>query len=159
MSDRTLPATGRLLGLDLGEKRIGVAVSDENGSIASPVGMVLRGGQDIAELRKHCVRLDIVGIVVGLPTGMSGKEGPQAIRIREDAQRVAEALGLPLGFADERMTSIIAERSLRESGGKRQRDKGTIDSTAAAIILQGYIDTQRMRAQRMHRPGKTPPSE
>jgi putative Holliday junction resolvase len=134
---------GRLLGLDVGGKRIGVAISDEMGLIASPVAMVPRGPRSGQEIRVHAERLGAVSLVVGLPVGLSGREGPQAEEVR------AEMIGLPVIWWDERLSTSIAERSLIASGTKRDRRKQQVDAVAAAIILQGYLDSRQWASGRV----------
>lgn len=140
--------TGRILGLDIGSKRIGVAVSDEEGMLASPTTMVERGRNDRAAFRKLVERWQPVLLVSGLPTGLSGREGPQAAETRVYAESLASDLGLPLEYYDERLSSTIAERALLEAGMSRERRKERIDSMAAAVMLQGYLDHQRTRRNR-----------
>jgi len=134
---------GRLIGLDIGGKRIGVAVSDEMGMIASPVGMVARGPQSGREIRAHVDRLGAVGLVIGLPVGMSGREGPQAEEVRQFADEIASVVDLPIEWWDERLTTAMAERSLIAGGTRRDKRKQQVDAVAAAVILQGYLDRQR----------------
>ena len=138
-------STGRLLGLDIGSKRIGVAISDELGMLASPVAMVLRGRNDRAEFRALVSEWKPDKLVAGLPTGLSGREGPQAAETRVYADALAAELGLPLDYWDERLSSAVAERSLIESGVRRDKRKEKIDAMAAAVMLQGYLDNQRFR--------------
>jgi putative Holliday junction resolvase len=139
---------GRILGLDIGSKRIGVAVSDEECMLASPTTMVERGRNDRAAFRKLIERWRPVLLVSGLPTGLSGREGPQAAETRTYAEALARDLKLPLEYYDERLSTAIAERALLEAGMSRERRKERIDSMAAAIMLQGYLDHQRMRRGR-----------
>jgi putative Holliday junction resolvase len=141
-------SAGRILGLDIGSKRIGVAVSDEEGMLASPTTMVERGRNDRAAFRKLIERWQPVLLVSGLPTGLSGREGPQAAETRTYAEALARDLKLPLEYYDERLSTAIAERALLEAGMSRERRKERIDSMAAAIMLQGYLDHQRMRRGR-----------
>ncbi len=138
-------SSGRLLGLDIGSKRIGVAVSDELGMLASPVAMVLRGRNDRAEFRKLIATWQPDKLIAGLPTGMSGREGPQAAETRDYAEKLAKELDLPLEYGDERLSSAVAERSLIEAGVRREQRKEKIDAMAAAIMLQGYLDRQRFK--------------
>lgn len=133
------------MALDVGGKRIGVAVSDETGTIATPVGYVHRGPGDVEALRRHVDRFGATRLVAGLPTGLSGREGPQAADVRRFADATAVALGLPLDYWDERLTTAIAERALIESGTRRAKRKERIDAVAAAVILQGYLDAARHR--------------
>jgi putative holliday junction resolvase len=138
----------RLLGLDIGEVRIGVAISDEMGSIASPLTMIPRRGNVIAELQKLIGKYAPSRLVVGLPVGLSGREGPQAEATREYAEELAEAVGLPIEYYDERMSSSIAEETLIRQGTRREKRKQQIDAMAAAVILQGYLDNQRWKSTR-----------
>jgi putative Holliday junction resolvase len=141
----------RVMGLDVGGKRIGVAVSDELGLIATPVGFVTRGARDRDELRKLVARWGVARLVVGLPTGLSGREGPQAAEVRAFADALAADLGLPLDYWDERLTTAIAERALIESGRRRERRKEQVDAVAAAIMLQSYLDAESGRQRRATR--------
>lgn len=140
---------GRMLGLDVGGKRIGVAVSDELGLIASPVAMVARGARSGQEIRAHAERLGVVSLVVGLPVGLSGREGPQATEVREFVESVASQVGLPVIWWDERLSTSIAERSLIASGARRDKRKQQVDAVAAAIILQGYLDSRQWATGRV----------
>jgi putative Holliday junction resolvase len=132
----------RHLGLDVGTVRIGVAVSDELGIIATPLDYVTRGPQDRAAFRKLVDRFQIGGLVAGIPRGLSGREGPQAHDVREYTDALARDLDLPLVYWDERLTTVIAERSLISGGRSRQQRKAEVDSAAAAVMLQGYLDRQ-----------------
>jgi putative holliday junction resolvase len=132
----------RLLGLDVGTVRIGVAVSDELGIIATPLKFVVRGPQDRAAFRKLVDRYQIGGLVAGIPRGLSGREGPQAQDVRGYTDTLARELDLPLVYWDERLTTVIAERSLITGGRSRQQRKSEVDSAAAAVMLQGYLDRQ-----------------
>lgn len=138
----------RYLGLDIGEVRIGVAVSDELGMIASPVGMIPRKSDVAAGLRKYIAEYYPARLVVGLPVGLSGREGPQAKATREYAEALSEEVGVPLEYYDERMSSSIAEQVLISQGTRREKRKQHVDAMAAAIILQGYLDNQRWRSNR-----------
>ncbi|MFM9107897.1 MAG: Holliday junction resolvase RuvX [Chloroflexota bacterium] len=137
----------RALGLDLGERRIGVAISDELGAIASPLAMIPRGEGDLDEIARLAADHAVGAVVVGLPTGMSGREGPQAAVTRAFAGDLAARLGAaaPVRFWDERLTSAIADRVMLERGTKRDARKQQRDAIAAAVILQGWLDSQRSR--------------
>lgn len=139
---------GRLLGLDIGSRRIGVAVSDEQGMIASPVGYVRRGVKEQADLAGQIERWTPVGLVVGLPVGLSGREGPQAADVRTFAAESLEGFGLPVRYLDERLTTTIAERALIANGTRRSARKEQVDAMAAAVILQDYLDGERERFAR-----------
>jgi len=140
--------TGRILGLDIGERRIGVAVSDEMGTIASPVGMIRRDGDVVRELKALVERYGAVRLVAGLPVGLSGREGPQAAVVREFAEALAGEVDVPLEYWDERLSTAVAERTLIAGGTRRNKRKEKIDAVAAAVILQGYLDHQRWRRAR-----------
>jgi putative pre-16S rRNA nuclease len=135
----------RTLGLDVGERRIGIAIADELGMIASPVGVVQRGDGDLQRILDTARAQGAGVVVVGLPTGMSGREGPQAATVRAFAETLARAGdgSLEIVFWDERMTSTMAERALGAQGRKKNRRSGEIDAMAAAFILQGYLDAER----------------
>ena len=143
----------RAVGLDVGEVRVGVAVSDEGWLIASPASMVRRGPSALGDLRRLVASWDAGTVVIGLPRGMSGREGPQAATVRAFAAQLAEALGptVEIAFWDERLSTAAAERSLRASGGKRDRKSGEVDAVAAAVILQGWLDAARFRQERAGR--------
>lgn len=140
--------SGRILGLDIGERRIGVAVSDALGTIASPVGMIRRESDVPRELRALIAQYDAVRIVAGLPVGLSGREGPQAALVREFTDALAGEIDLPVDYWDERLSTTVAERSLIEGGTRRNKRKHKIDAVAAAVILQGYLDNQRWQRTR-----------
>ncbi|MCC6791880.1 MAG: Holliday junction resolvase RuvX [Thermomicrobiales bacterium] len=136
------------MGLDVGGKRTGVAVADELGMIASPVGFVARGPRDREELRALIARFGVTRIVAGLPSSLSGREGQQAAEVREYAEALANDLGLPLDYWDERLTSTIAERALIDRGVNRAKRREQIDAVAAAVMLQNYLDAQANRRRR-----------
>lgn len=138
----------RYLGLDIGEVRIGVAVSDELGSIASPVATIPRKSDVVAALRKLVATYTPAALVIGLPVGLSGREGPQAQATRDFAEELGAALDIPLEYYDERMSSSIAEQALVSQGTRRGKRKEHIDAMAAAVILQGYLDNQRWKKSR-----------
>ena len=137
-----------MLGLDVGGKRIGVAVSDELGMIASPMAMVLRSGTSGREIREHAERLGAVSLVVGMPVGMSGREGPQAKDVRDFVDSIEDEVGLPIVYWDERLTTSIAEKSLIASGSRREKRKQHVDAVAASLILQGYLDSRQWASKR-----------
>jgi putative Holliday junction resolvase len=136
------------MGLDIGGKRTGVAVADELGITASPIGYVLRGERDRDDLRTLIAKFDIAKLVVGLPASMSGREGPQAADVRTYADELASDLSLPIVYWDERFTSMIAQRSLIATGARKSKRKEQIDAVAAAIMLQNYLDAEANRRGR-----------
>lgn len=135
----------RVMALDIGEVRIGVAISDSEGKVASPLKVlpaadVLANG---AEFRRLVEDWEPEQLVCGLPYTMSGEEGPQAASIRERAERIAKARNLPLDFIDERMSSTQAKRILREEGLDERSMRGKVDMIAASIFLQTWLDAHR----------------
>ncbi|TDB39134.1 MAG: Holliday junction resolvase RuvX [Actinobacteria bacterium] len=135
----------RLLGLDIGEARVGVAVSDPAGTIASPL-VVLDARlltRDIRPLRTLVDDYEVEGLVVGLPLSMNGSEGRQSATVRAVADRLGKELALPVMYADERLSSATAARAMGSGGVKAKQQRGRLDMVAAAIILQAYLDGQR----------------
>jgi putative Holliday junction resolvase len=129
-----------LLGLDLGERRVGVAVSDDTGVIASPDRIVDLGRFTLADVAALAAELAVDGIVVGLPKGMRGDEGHQAREVRAMAADIGRHVALPIVFWDERLTSAIADRALASSGKSTRDRRGRLDAIAAAVMLQSYLD-------------------
>jgi putative Holliday junction resolvase len=134
-------SAGRILGLDPGERRIGVAVSDPDGVVALPHSVVdRRGGDAIARIAGLCEEYDVRTIVVGLPTLLSGAEGSAAEAARRLGEEVASATGRNLVYWDERFTSVQAEQAMLEAGARREERRDRRDMVAAALMLQGYLD-------------------
>jgi len=135
----------RVLALDIGEKRVGVAISDPAGRVATPLEVVdaseasKRGGKLHRIVEDYEVQL----VVVGLPLSMNGTEGPQARRVRELADRLARFLPVTMEFVDERLSSVEAKRRMREAGHDERRQRGTVDMVAASIFLQDYLDAHQ----------------
>jgi putative Holliday junction resolvase len=131
----------RIAALDVGDARIGVAVSDELGITAQGIGVVRRvgGRRDLEAIADVLRPYAPERLVVGLPLNMSGSEGPQAVRVRAFAANLATHLGLPLEFWDERLTTVAAERTLLEADVSRRRRREVIDKVAATLILQGWL--------------------
>ena len=136
----------RILALDVGEKRIGVALSDPTGLLATPLTTIERKGQDsdIDAALRLATEHEVGEIVVGLPLSMSGRRGPQAGRVDAFVRALAERTDIPLKSVDERLSSVQAERMLRESGVEPSKNKSRIDSAAAAVVLQSYLDSRRI---------------
>jgi len=135
---------GRILGLDPGERRIGVALSDPTGTIATPHTVIDRQTEDAAaRIVAICTEYGVTRIVVGLPVTLRGTESASAAMARSVAQLAAEATGLPVDLYDERFTSRTAEAALLEGGLKREERRRTRDKVAAALLLQGYLDGMR----------------
>lgn len=141
-----LPPRGALLGLDLGTKTIGLALSDLGRSIASPLVVIRRTRfqADLAELRREIAAHAVVGLVLGLPVNMDGSEGPRAQATRGFARNLASAVDLPLVFWDERLSTAAVTRTLIEADASRKRRGEVVDKVAAAYILQGALDRLRM---------------
>ena len=139
---------GRVLGVDLGAKRIGLALSDPTRTVASPHSVLLRGRShevDHQAIVATAREADATAIVVGLPLSLSGREGPAAGAAREFATALAARLdgGVPVVFSDERLTTVVATRQMRESGRKGRRQRAVVDQVAAVAILQGWLDARR----------------
>lgn len=139
---RDLPQGRALAGLDLGTRTIGVAVSDRLLSSATPLLTIRRRkfSQDAARLKEILSERDIGGIILGLPRNMDGSEGPRAQSTRAFARNIARLIDLPIGFWDERLSTVAAERALLEADTSRRRRAEVIDHVAAAYILQGALD-------------------
>ena len=144
--NRIVEITGRILALDLGKKRIGLAISDELGITAQGLETVERRGRrdDIEDLRRLAVLRGVTKILVGDPLHMSGDSSRQGDYTREFASELERKTGLPVEFRDERWTSREAERTLRGSGVANGKRKATIDKLSAVILLQSYLDSRRM---------------
>lgn len=134
----------RILGLDYGTRRIGVALSDPLGLTAGPLDVLDATADDLDDrLRNLTTRFGVELIVVGLPVGLDGREGAAAAAARSFAARVAGATGLPVELYDERFSSVTAERVLLEAGVRREGRKGARDRVAAAVFLQAFLDGRR----------------
>lgn len=133
---------GRLLGIDHGDKRIGLALSDPIPMIASPLKTIIINSQNeaIAKILNIIFEHDVALVVIGKPIGLKGHETAQTKHVIKFAEDL-EKKGVKVAFQDERLTSISAKRSYHESGTKLRGKKELIDETAAAILLQQYIDT------------------
>ncbi|MDP2674040.1 MAG: Holliday junction resolvase RuvX [Dehalococcoidia bacterium] len=137
-----MPARGRILAIDPGERRIGVAGADLGLRVAIPL-TTIEGGPDAVEAVARLAEEEGArALVVGLPLSLSGALGPQAQRAQALAEALADRLSIPVLTWDERLTSAEARRRLSSGGGGR-RDKRDVDALAAAIILQAYLDSQR----------------
>jgi putative Holliday junction resolvase len=141
-----LGATGALMGLDPGTKTIGVAVSDGLRSVATPLLTVKRTKftADAEALRAIALDRAIAGVVIGLPVNMDGSEGPRAQSSRAFGRNLERALGVPVAFWDERLSTVAAERALLEADTSRARRAEVIDHVAAGFILQGALDRLRV---------------
>jgi len=137
-----LPARRALIGLDLGDKTVGVAISDLMGTVATPQETVRRKKftLDAARLLEIIKDRDVGGIVLGLPRNMDGSEGPRCQKTRAFARNLGRLTELPIGFWDERLSTVAAERVLLEADTSRKRRAEVIDHVAASYILQGALD-------------------
>jgi putative Holliday junction resolvase len=147
---------GRRLGVDVGKVRVGVAISDPGGILATPLVTVSRDlgaaadsvPADIAELVRLVGEHEVVQIVVGLPVRLNGAEGAAAIDIRAYAERLAREVGqVPIVLADERMSTVVATRRLAERGVRGKRQRAVVDQAAAVEILQSWLDAQRRQTR------------
>ncbi|MEJ3654843.1 Holliday junction resolvase RuvX [Actinomycetes bacterium KLBMP 9759] len=140
-------ARGRRLGIDVGAVRIGVALSDPGGVLATPLVTVPRApegdGADLRAIAALVAEHEVVGIVVGLPRSLSGAEGRAAVIAREFAAELAAAVPVPVELSDERLTTVVATRQLRERGVKGRKQRAVVDQAAAVAILQGWLDGSR----------------
>jgi putative Holliday junction resolvase len=139
----------RALGIDLGSRRIGVAVSDPTGLLASPYDVVARSGdraQDHRILVGLATELEVERIVVGLPLSLDGSMGPAARAVMEEVDELAATTRIPVETYDERLTTVTADRALREQGMKGRDRRKVVDKAAAAVLLQAWLDGRRDRS-------------
>ena len=150
------PSRGRRLGVDVGKVRVGVAISDPDGILATPLVTLSRDmgaaadsvPADIAELSRLMREHEVVQVVVGLPVRLNGAEGAAAIDIRAYSERLADAVTpVPVVLADERMSTVVATRRLAERGVRGKRQRAVVDQAAAVEILQGWLDAQRRQTR------------
>jgi putative pre-16S rRNA nuclease len=133
----------RVVGIDLGSKRIGVAVSDLTGTVASPLTVLQRSRsrrRDLARLAEIVAEEEAELVVIGLPISLSGMEGPAARAARDEAETLATLVGVPIEMFDERLTTVTAERALVEAGVRRPARRQVVDKVAAAVLLQAFLD-------------------
>lgn len=144
----------RVVGLDLGAKRIGIAVSDPSGVVASPHSVLQRTGSHAVDHRAVAAvvaEYEADLLVVGLPRSMDGGLGPAARAALAEVDELAEALAVPVETVDERLTTVTAERSLREMSVHRGARRAVVDKVAAAILLQAWLDGRPERGGDEHR--------
>jgi putative pre-16S rRNA nuclease len=139
---------GPLLGLDLGTRRIGLAISDADAVIAFPIGALERRGlaQDLEALRELILARGVKGVVVGLPLHLDGRAGSAAQAARRFAEVLGEASALPVELVDERWTSAEAERTLRDAPRAQRHRKENVDALAATLILRSYLESPSKEA-------------
>ncbi|MCS7050294.1 MAG: Holliday junction resolvase RuvX [Thermomicrobium sp.] len=151
---------GRALGLDVGGRRVGVAISDELGLIASPLTTIDLNREGPEAIVKLVERYAPTVVVVGLPMTMRGQEGAQAAETRRFVEALRPHLSCPIVWWDERLTSTAADRALTAAGLRRGRRRQVVDAVAAALLLQSYLDAQRTgRESDRGRPRRQPEHE
>jgi putative Holliday junction resolvase len=151
-----LTERGRLMAIDWGERRIGLAISDPSGLIATPAGVIVRKAgkrPPVAELVRRAEALEARGIVMGLPLDGEGDDTPRSLECRAIAAELARRTGLPVALLDERFTTAAALRGVRESGGRTRDRKADIDALAASVLLQHAL---RMHALPTVAPAEAP---
>ena len=139
----------RALGIDLGSKRIGVALSDSAGSVATPYEVVPRSGdrqRDHRHIADLAAEAGAVCLVVGLPLSLDGSDGPAATAARAEAEELAAATGLPVELWDERLTTVTADRDLQALDLRAPARRRVVDKVAAAVLLQAWLDHRRLTA-------------
>jgi putative holliday junction resolvase len=142
---------GVRLAVDLGEVRIGVAACDADGVLAFPVSTVPAGVDEVDALLAVVREYSPIEVLVGLPRSLAGGEGPAALRARDRARRLAEALGVPVRLVDERLSTVTAAQRLRSGGRRAREQRGVIDAVAAAAILEHALSLERAQG---HPPGE-----
>ena len=134
---------GRQLAVDYGDKRIGFAVSDPSGTIASPAGFLLRRPgkrPPVSKIIDRAVEVEARGFVLGLPLDEQGEDTPRSREVRSVGEEIARRTGLPVRFVDERFTTAAARRAIREMSGTTRGRRGDVDALAATILLQHALD-------------------
>jgi putative Holliday junction resolvase len=139
----------RILGLDVGDRRIGVAISDPVEIIASPLTVVNRDDDNTAieAILQLISRYDIKRIVVGLPYSLDGSLGQQASKVKDFIDKLSRNTSAEIELRDERLSTVAAERLLRGAGNKKAKERSSIDAAAAAFVLQGYLDSLKVCEQ------------
>jgi putative Holliday junction resolvase len=136
----------RVIGIDLGSKRIGVAVSDFTGSVASPLTVVHRGKSKRADhdaIARIVREEEAEAIVVGLPLNMDGSRGSAAKAAVAEAEQISTVAGVPTHLHDERLTTVTAERALKEANMRAEDRRNVVDKVAAAVLLQSWLDARK----------------
>jgi len=135
----------RYLGLDIGDRRIGVAMSDPSGILASPLTIIERN--DDREAVEAIIRIakesEVGGVIIGLPRSLNGSLGTQAQKVTGFTDKLRAALSIPVDFRDERLSTVSARRGMKETMSKKARRETKDDAIAAAIILQNYLEERR----------------
>jgi putative holliday junction resolvase len=135
----------RALGIDHGDARIGVAISDELGMLAHPVETItIRDTEPLARIAQIVAEKSIGTIIIGLPKNMDGTTGPAAEKVRAFAEQLRGRVTCPVRLWDERLTTVAAQKSLHAAGRNTKQSRSVIDQAAAQLILQGWLDSQNM---------------
>ncbi|HEY3259506.1 MAG TPA: Holliday junction resolvase RuvX [Pseudonocardiaceae bacterium] len=146
------PLVGRRLGVDVGSVRVGVAMSDPNGVLATPLTTLSRDqrvGADLERLAELVAEHEVVEVVVGLPRTLAGRHGPAAVDAQAYAAALAERIApVPVRLTDERLSTVAATRSLRAGGVPGRRQRAVVDQAAAVQILQSWLDARSDRGER-----------
>lgn len=138
--------TVRVIGVDLGSKRIGIAVSDFTGVVASPLSVLQRSrsrSHDHSEIARIVHEEEAEAVIVGLPLNMDGSHGPAARAAVAEARQLGTVVGVPVHLHDERLTTVTAERALKEANVRAEDRRAVVDKIAAAVLLQGWLDSRR----------------
>ncbi len=130
----------KILGLDFGEKKIGVAISDEIGMLARPLLTINAKKEALGEIKKVCEENQIKEIIIGMPKTLKGELGPQAQKVVQFKDELKEKIDIPVTFEDERLTSKMVEKMLIKEGVGREKRNKIIDQLSARAILQSYLD-------------------
>ena len=135
----------RILALDVGDRRIGVAVSDPTGLLARPLTIISRKGSagDIQFVNRLVKEQEAGKLIIGLPLSLDGSVGPQAAKVKEFTEKLAPSLPIPFEFRDERFSTSAVKEQRAEMGAKKKKRRAPDDAEAAAVILQGYLDENR----------------
>lgn len=137
-----IPELGRVLGIDLGQKRIGLAISNPERSVASPIDVIKRDQQYHQRLKRVVQDWEIVAAVVGIPISLDGTKGPSAQRCETEAKTLTKVLGVPVVGHDERLSSVSAHRMMSDAGLDSRKQRKVVDKIAASIFLQAWLDSQ-----------------
>ncbi len=133
---------GRVLGVDLGDKRIGIALSNPDRTVSSPLVVLQRSGQLHREIADLLNEWDAVGLIVGLPLSLDGSIGPAATKALAEVDKLGATLRVPVETYDERLTTISAERMMTDAGLDSRSQRKVVDMIAASILLQGWLDKE-----------------
>jgi putative holliday junction resolvase len=138
---------GVRLGIDVGAVRIGLAVCDPDGILATPVGVVARGDGDLAAIAAAVDEHGAMEVLVGFPVSLNGDVGTAAVQVMEFARQLSRCVNVPIRMVDERLTTASAQRSLHRAGRNTRESKSMIDAAAAALIVQNAIDFEKSTAR------------